>query len=123
MKITSLETIQLPDFPSFLFVAVHTDEGLTGYADTCYMPESVAGYIHQFAAPMLLGHDALAIELHWRRLYEVIAHTVGKPIWQLLGGAARDRIKTYNTCGGPNYGRSSKGGTGYGTEAANGRFE
>jgi L-alanine-DL-glutamate epimerase-like enolase superfamily enzyme len=106
------------------------------------MPESVAGYIHQFAAPMLLGHDALAIELHWRRLYEVIAHSVGKgaelrglsaidvalwdifgqavgkPIWQLLGGAARDRIKTYNTCGGPNYGRSSKGGTGYGTEAS-----
>ena len=148
MKITALETIQLPDYPSFLFVAVHTDEGLTGYADTCYMPESVAGYIHQFAAPMLLGHDALAIELHWRRLYEVIAHTVGKgaelrglsaidvalwdifgqavgkPIWQLLGGAARNRIKTYNTCGGPNYGKSSKGGTGYGTEGLNaGRYE
>jgi L-alanine-DL-glutamate epimerase-like enolase superfamily enzyme len=142
MKIIALETIQLPDYPSFLFLAVHTDEGLTGHADTCYMPESVAGYIHQFAAPMLLGHDALAIELHWRRLYEVIAHSVGKgaelrglsaidvalwdifgqavgkPIWQLLGGAARDRIKTYNTCGGPNYGRSSKGGTGYGTEAS-----
>ena len=38
----------------------------------------MAGYIHQFAAPMLLGHDPLAIELHWRRLYEVIAHSVGK---------------------------------------------
>ena len=35
MKITALETIQLPDYPSFLFVAVHTDEELTGYADTC----------------------------------------------------------------------------------------
>jgi galactonate dehydratase len=140
MKISALETIHLAEFPSFLFVAVHTDAGLVGYADTCYMPDAVAGYIHQFAAPMLLGHDPLAIELHWRRLYEVIAHTVGKgaelrglsaidvalwdifgqaagmPIWQLLGGAARDRIKTYNTCGGPSYGRSSKGGTGYGTE-------
>lgn len=148
MKVTAFETIQLPDYPSFLFLAVHTDEGITGHADTCYMPESVAGYIHHFAAPMLLGHDALAIELHWRRLYEVIAHSVGKgaelrglsaidvalwdifgqavgkPIWQLLGGAVRDRIKTYNTCGGPNYGRSSKGGTGYGTESSNsGRYE
>jgi L-alanine-DL-glutamate epimerase-like enolase superfamily enzyme len=144
MKISALETIHLPDYPSFLFVAVHTDEGLTGYADTCYAPDAVAGYIHQFAAPMLLGHDPLAIELHWRRLYEVIAHTVGKgaelrglsaidvalwdilgqaagmPIWQVLGGAARDRIKTYNTCGGPNYGRSKKGGTGYGTEGTSG---
>jgi L-alanine-DL-glutamate epimerase-like enolase superfamily enzyme len=142
MNITSLETIQLPDYPSLLFLAVHTDAGLTGYADTCYMPDAVAGYIHQFAAPMLLGHDPLAIELHWRRLYEVIAHTVGKgaelrgvsaidvalwdilgqvagmPVSQVLGGKARDRIKIYNTCGGPTYGRSAKGGTGYGTDAA-----
>lgn len=148
MKITALETIQLPDYPSFLFVAVHTDAGLTGYADTCYAPEAVAGYIHGFAAPMLLGHDPHAIELHWRRLYEVIAHSVGKgaelrglsaidvalwdilgkatnmPIWQLLGGAARDRIRTYNTCGGPHYGRAAKGGTGYGTDrSTDGKYE
>ncbi len=147
MKITRLETIYLPDYPSILFVAVHTDAGLTGYADTCYMPDAVAGYIHQFAAPMLVGHDPLAIELHWRRLYEVIAHTVGKgaelrglsaidvclwdilgqaagmPVWQVLGGAARDRIRTYNTCGGPNYGRAAKGGTGYGTDVNTGKYE
>jgi galactonate dehydratase len=148
MQIASVETIHLPDYPSILFVAVHTDAGLTGYADTCYAPDAVAGYIHNFAAPMLLGHDPLAIELHWRRLYEVIAHTVGKgaelrglsaidvclwdilgqaanmPIWQVLGGAARDRIKTYNTCGGPTYGRSVKGGTGYGTDGSgDGKYE
>lgn len=148
MKITSLETIQLADYPQNIFVAVHTDEGLTGYADTHYMSDAVAGFIHQFAAPMLIGHDPLAIELHWRRLYEVIAHIVGKgaelralsaidvalwdifgqstnqPIWQLLGGACRDRIKTYNTCGGPQYGRSAKGGTGYGTDGTGaGKFE
>ncbi|HEX3152604.1 MAG TPA: mandelate racemase/muconate lactonizing enzyme family protein [Gemmataceae bacterium] len=147
MKITSLETIHLPEYPSILFVGVHTDAGLSGYADTCYAPDAVAGYIHKFAAPMLLGHDPLAIELHWRRLYEVIAHTVGKgaelrglsaldvclwdilgqsagmPIWQVLGGAVRDRIKTYNTCGGPSYGRAAKGGTGYGTESADGKYE
>jgi L-alanine-DL-glutamate epimerase-like enolase superfamily enzyme len=147
MKISSLETIFLPEFPSFLFVGVHTDAGLSGYADTCYMPEAVAGYVHQFAAPMLVGHDPLAIELHWRRLYEVIAHSVGKgaelrglsaidvalwdilgqaagmPVWQVLGGAARDRIRTYNTCGGPHYGRAAKGGTGYGTETTTGEYE
>ena len=121
MKITKLETIVLGDYPNILFVAVHTDEGFIGYGDTFYMSESVRGYIHQFAAPMLIGHDPLAIDLHWRRLYEVIAHIAGKgaeirglsaidvalwdifgqatglPVWQLLGGAARDRIKTYNT--------------------------
>lgn len=88
---------------------------------------------------MLLGRDPLAIELHWRRLYEVIAHIAGKgaeiralsaidvalwdifgqatgqPIWQLLGGAARERIQTYNTCGGPAYGKG-RGSTGYGKD-------
>lgn len=147
MKITGLETIYLPEYPSILFVAVHTDAGLTGYADTCYMPDAVAGYVHQFAAPMLLGHDPLAIELHWRRLYEVIAHTVGKgaelrglsaidvclwdifgqavgmPVWQVLGGAVRDHIRTYNTCGGPGYGRAAKGSVGYGTYTAAGKYE
>ncbi len=147
MKITALETIHLPEYPSILFVAVHTDAGLVGYSDTCYMPDAIAGFIHGFAAPMLIGHDPLAIELHWRRLYEVIAHIVGKgaelrglsaidcclwdifgqavgmPIWQLLGGAVRDRIRTYNTCGGPGYGRAAKGGTGYGTEDTTGPWE
>jgi galactonate dehydratase len=45
------------------------------------------------------------------------------PVWQVLGGAARDRIRTYNTCGGPSYGRAAKGGTGYGTENAAGKYE
>lgn len=147
MKITKLETIHLGGYPGILFVAVHTDAGLVGYSDTFYMTEALRGYIHHFAAPMLLGRDPLAIELHWRRLYEVIAHSAGKgaemralsaidaalwdifgqatgqPIWQLLGGAARDRIKTYNTCGGPAYGKG-RGSTGYGSDGKpHGQYE
>ena len=140
MKITKIETVQLEDYPNITFVGVHTDEGLIGWGDTYYMADAVRGYIHGFAAPMLLGHDSLAIELHWRRLYEVSAHIAGKgaeirglsaidvalwdilgqaagmPVWQVLGGAARDRIKTYNTCGGPTYGRPTRGRSGYGTD-------
>jgi L-alanine-DL-glutamate epimerase-like enolase superfamily enzyme len=132
VKIVKIETIVPEGGANLIFVAVHTDEGLVGYGDTYYAPEAVRGYIHGFAAPMLLGQDPLAIELHWRRLYERIAHIVGKgaeirglsaidvalwdifgqsvglPVWQLLGGAARDRVKTYNTCGGPGYGRPGK---------------
>src|SRR5690349_6348639 len=115
-----------------MFVASHTDAGLTGYADTGYAPDAVAGYVHGVAAPILLGHYPLATELHGRRLYEVIAHLVGKgaelrglsaievclweilgqaagmPVCQVPGGACRDRLRTYNTCGGPNYGKSAK---------------
>ncbi|NJM41301.1 MAG: mandelate racemase/muconate lactonizing enzyme family protein [Anaerolineae bacterium] len=147
MKITKIETIHLGDYPHILFVAVHTDEGLIGYSDTFYMTDAVRGYIHQFAAPMLLGRDPLEVELYWRRLYEVTAHIVGKgaelrglsaldcclwdilgqaanmPIWQVLGGKAREAIKTYNTCGGPSYGRPTRGGTGYGTDRDSGKLE
>ncbi len=148
MKITKLETVHLGDFPHMLIVAVHTDEGIVGYSDTFYMSDALRGWIHQFAAPMLMGHDPLSIELHWRRIYEVIAHTAGKgvevralsaidcalwdifgqatnrPVWQLLGGAARERVRTYNTCGGPGYGRPTRGGSGYGADrGTTGRFE
>jgi galactonate dehydratase len=148
LKLTKIETIHVADYPHILFVALHTDEGLVGWADTFYMSDAVRGFIHQFAAPMLLGHDPFAIELHWRRLYEVIAHIAGKgaeirglsaidvalwdilgqaagmPIWQLLGGAARDRIKTYNTCGGPSYGRPTRGGSAYGADTGvEGRYD
>src|SRR5437660_8895382 len=78
MKITGIETIHLGDFPHILFVGVHTDEGLSGWSDTFYMSDAVRVYIHQFAAPMLLGQNPLSIELHWRRLYEIIAHIAGK---------------------------------------------
>src|SRR4051794_31572457 len=110
VKITKLETIHIGDYPHILFVGVYTDEGLVGWSDTFYMTDAVRGYVHQFAAPMLLGRDPRSIELHWRRLYEVSAHIAGKgaeirglsaidcalwdilgqaaemPIWQLLGG-------------------------------------
>ena len=36
MKISALETIHLPEFPSFLFIAVHTDEGLIGWCKSEY---------------------------------------------------------------------------------------
>ena len=96
---------------------------------------------------MLIGHDPLAIELHWRRLYDLISFTAGKgaeirglsaidvalwdifgqavgmPIWQMLGGGARDRIRTYNTCGGPAYGRPTRGGSTFGLTNGTGQYE
>ena len=146
MKITKIETITVEDYKNLIFFAVHTDEGLIGYSDTFYMPGAIRAFTHEFAAPMLLGRDPRDIELHWRRLYEVIAHIAGKgaeiralsaidvalwdilgqaagmPIWMLLGGKARDRIKTYNTCGGPAYGRPTRGRSVYGL-GGSGKYE
>jgi L-alanine-DL-glutamate epimerase-like enolase superfamily enzyme len=38
-------------------------------------------------------------------LWDILGQAVGRPIYQLLGGASRDRVPIYNTCGGPAYGR------------------
>lgn len=129
VKLTQIQTIHLPAYANFEFVRLQTDEGLVGYGETTYAPAAVRGFIHEVIAPLLLGQDPLQIDLHWRTIYERAAHwgghgveiralaaidialwdifgqAAGMPIYQLLGGACRDRVPTYNTCGGPTYGR------------------
>jgi L-alanine-DL-glutamate epimerase-like enolase superfamily enzyme len=129
MKITALETIQIEKLPFLIFIRVHTDAGLIGTSDTYYTTEAVRGFVHEWAAPMLLGRDPLQIERHWNALYarsvarwggtgvemraisaidaalwDILGQSLNAPVYQLLGGLAHDRIPTYNTCGGPLYG-------------------
>jgi galactonate dehydratase len=130
VKITRIETVELADTPYVLYVRVHTDEGLIGTGDTFMMTGAIRGYIHERAAPKLLGKDPTEIQRHWTALYDrdaarfggqgvevraisaidvalwdILGQSVGRPIYQLLGGKSRDRVPIYNTCGGPAYGR------------------
>ena len=59
MKITALETVRVQDFPNILWVRIHTDEGLVGLGETFFMAQTVESYIHEVAAPKLLGRDVL----------------------------------------------------------------
>lgn len=130
MKLTRIETIHLAEHATLLFVRLHTDEGLVGYGETKYAPEALRGFIHDYAAPLLLGSDPLAIDRHWRAIYEngvrcgvlgvemralsaidialwdILGQAAGMPIYQMLGGASHDRIPVYNTCAGPVYART-----------------
>jgi L-alanine-DL-glutamate epimerase-like enolase superfamily enzyme len=133
MKITALETIQLEEFPQLLWVRVHTDQGLIGLGETFKGPDAVAGYIHETAAPHLLGADPLRIDRHSRTLldnylgfassgaemrglsaidialWDLFGKATGQPVHQLLGGLSREKIRTYNTCAGYRYVRGSIG--------------
>ena len=62
MKITALETVRVQDFPNILWVRIHTDEGLVGLGETFFMAQTVESYIHEVAAPKLLGRDPLEID-------------------------------------------------------------
>ena len=128
MKITELETLRHARFPNLIHVLLHTDEGLTGLGETFLGAQAVESWLHESAAPYLLGKDALAIERHWQglkgfvgmnssstenrgrsaidiALWDLFGKATGQPLHQLLGGAVRDSIPVYNTCAGPRYAR------------------
>lgn len=134
LTITAIETIRLAEFPNLLWVRVHTDQGLIGLGETFFGARAVEAYVHETAAPRLLGQDALAIERHNRTLlhdqyvgfassgaevrgasaldialWDLFGKATGRPLWQLLGGLARPKIRTYNTCAGYRYVRSTQG--------------
>ena len=76
MKITEIETFSMGDsseMPGLLFVRIHTDEGLSGLADTYFLPTACSEIIHRHIAPVILGADPFDRERFWRRLYNGFA--------------------------------------------------
>ena len=132
VTITAIET-SIPDdlFPGLLMLRIHTDKGYVGCGDSYYVPQAVAAMIHDWMCQRLLGQDALAIESHWRFLYErcanfgvrgvelraisaidtalwdILGQVCKQPVYRLLGGPVRERVAVYNSCGNPGYGPSA----------------
>ena len=61
MKITSLETIQLREFPNLVWLHIYTDEGLIGLGETFFGASAVAACVQETAAPYLIGRDPRSI--------------------------------------------------------------
>ncbi len=148
MKITSVETIRLGEFPNIFWVRIHTDEGLAGLGETFMGAAAVEAYIHETAAPKLVGRDPLQIEainrdligyLGWRgagvetrgnsaidiALWDIFGKALGVPVAVALGGRSRDAIRTYNTCAGYRYVRDARAQAvaNWGTGAKAGPYE
>lgn len=129
MKITAIETIHLSRGITvhagpvqWLWVRIHTDEGLVGLGETYPRPETEKAVVLGSLAPVLLGRDPSQIDRLWADMFEAIAYSgwagaelraisavdialwdlagkvAGLPIYKLLGGASRESIRTYNTC-------------------------
>lgn len=126
MKVNQVETIWLDEFPNVIWVQVHTEEGLVGLGETFFGARAVEAYVHETIAPYLLGKDPLQIDLHARSLYgylgyrssgvemrgnsaldialwDLLGKAAGMPVYQVLGGASREKIRVYNTCAGYRY--------------------
>jgi L-alanine-DL-glutamate epimerase-like enolase superfamily enzyme len=127
VKITAIDTLQLPHLPNLVWVEVRTDDGLVGLGETCKSADAVAAHVHQIAAPYLLGRDPLQIERHNAfllspicgfsstsaevraasaidiALWDLFGKAYGMPVWQALGGRSHDRVRVYNTCASNDY--------------------
>jgi len=117
MKITRVETILVQ--PRWLFLKLHTDTGLIGYGEP--VVEGRAHTVREAVREVedyLIGQDPRRIEHHWQALYrhafyrggpiltsaisgieqamwDLLGKSLGAPVWQLLGGACRERIRMY----------------------------
>jgi galactonate dehydratase len=122
MHITKLETFLVK--PRWLFLEIHTDEGLVGLGEPIL--EGRALTVAQAVAelePYLVGKDPTSVMHHWQAMYkhafyrggpiltsalsgvehalwDLAGKAAGLPVYKMLGGPLRQRIKMYSGCGG-----------------------
>ena len=125
MKITSITTsLMRVERQNWLFVHVATDEGIRGVGEASLegREQTVAAAIQEHAR-YLIGQDPYRIQHHWQAMYrhgfwrggvvlnsalsgleqalwDIKGKALGVPVYELLGGRTRDRVRVYTHCGG-----------------------
>ncbi|CAN5655066.1 galactonate dehydratase [soil metagenome] len=120
MRITSIQTIPVgAAWRNYLFILIETDEGLTGLGESSLAGQTnaIIGAVKDLE-PLLLGADPLRIEHIWQQVYrhafwhggvtllsalagievalwDIRAKSLNVPIYRLLGGSVRDKIRAY----------------------------
>jgi galactonate dehydratase len=122
MKITRLTTYRVA--PRWMFLKIDTDEGLVGWGEPVVegRARTVETAVQEFAS-MLVGQDPMRINDHWQAMYrggfyrggpilmsaiagidqalwDLKGKALGQPVYELLGGLVRSRMKTYSWVGG-----------------------
>ena len=117
IRITRLETILVS--PRWLFLKVHTDAGIVGLGEPIVegRARTCATAVKQLE-PYLLGKDPRAVVHHWQAMYrhafyrggpvltsvvsgidqalwDIKGKALGVPVYELLGGPTRSRVRVY----------------------------
>jgi len=121
MKIANVEVFQLK--PRWIFVKITTDTGISGWGEMISgtKTETVVAGANEMGK-YIMGRDPFEIERIWQELHrsffrggpingtvisgiemalwDIKGKALNVPVWELLGGKARDRIKVYSWIGG-----------------------
>ncbi|WP_101295577.1 galactonate dehydratase [Halegenticoccus soli] len=123
MRITDYELYEVP--PRWLFLRIETSDGLVGWGEPVVegRAKTVRAAVEELMETYLLGADPLRIQDHWQTMYrggfyrggpvlmsaiagvdqalwDIKGKHYGAPVYELLGGRARDRIRVYQWIGG-----------------------
>jgi galactonate dehydratase len=118
MKIATLELFQVP--PRWLFLKITTDNGLAGWGEPIVegRASTTAAAVNELGH-YLLGRDPRQVEDLWQTMYrggfyrggevlmsaisgieqalwDIKGKALGVPVYELLGGAVRDKMQVYS---------------------------
>lgn len=122
MKITSIETIPLKTGP--LVVRLYTDEGIDGIGEAAHGNRKLLKtFIEDVLGPVIIGKDPRQTNRLWEEMFfatcrlgpmgvqptsigaidiacwDIFGKSVGMPLHELLGGAARKQVQVYLSIG------------------------
>ncbi|HEY7049663.1 MAG TPA: D-mannonate dehydratase ManD [Jatrophihabitantaceae bacterium] len=125
MKITDATVYVTSPGRNYVTVKITTEDGIVGYGDATLNGRelAVAAYLQEHVVPLLIGRDARRINDTWQYLYrggywrrgpvtmtaigavdialwDILGKAAGLPVYQLLGGAARDGVTVYGHASG-----------------------
>src|SRR6476660_2957351 len=123
LKITKLETFLVK--PRLLFLKVHTNAGIVGLGEPITEGRALTcAEAVKEVEPYLVGKDPRPVAKHWQAIYrhafyrggpiltsalsgidqalwDIKGKALGVPVYELLGGPTRDRVRVYAHSGTP----------------------
>ena len=124
MKITDIQTLIVnAEMKNWVFVKILTDEGIYGWGESTveWKTRAVVGAIEDLK-PLIIGKDPRNIKQNfqimtkhgfWKlgvigmsaisgiehAMWDILGKSLNTPVWQLLGGKVRDKVKIYTHLG------------------------
>jgi L-alanine-DL-glutamate epimerase-like enolase superfamily enzyme len=121
MNITNIETLIATDSAgnNLVYVRTNTDAGIHGVGEVYHVGPDMASPVWvEYFAEQLVGHDPTEIERNWalcyqgarfplgssglaalsaidQSLWDITGKALDKPVYELMGGRVRDKIRAY----------------------------